>query len=67
MIISSQLREKPSNVSLSALLPPGGNHLPSTGLKATWWPGSGLDTYSRDWTTNVIFHVYQRFLEGYYH
>ena len=45
----------------------GGNHLPSTGLKATWWPGSGLDTYRRDWTTKVIVHVYQRFLEGYYH
>ena len=27
----------------------------------TWWPGSGLDTYRRDWTTKVIFHVYQRF------
>ena len=45
----------------------GGNHLPSTGLKATWWPGSGLDTYRRDWTTKVIVHVYQRFLERYYH
>ena len=43
---------------------PGGNHLPSTGLKATWWSGSGLDTYGRDWTTKVIFHVYQRFFGG---
>ena len=45
----------------------GGDHLPSTGLKATWWSGSGRHTYRRDWTTKVIFHVYQRFLEGYYH
>ena len=45
----------------------GVSTLISTGLKATWWPGSGLDTYRRDWTTKVIVHVYQRFLEGYYH